>query len=93
MSLFLSFFSISGLKLSAVLLTVLLSELMTIHSIHQTFTVYQDIAILPTNSFDWTLDHTFDWIFDCILECIVTNYIMRNCITTQFSHLLQTALD
>ena len=66
--------------LSAVLSTVLLSELLTIHSIHQIFTVYQDIAILPTNSLDSTLDHTFDWILDSTLDCIVTNYIMRNCI-------------
>ena len=66
--------------LSAVLLTVLLSELVTVHSIHQTLTVYQDIAIHPTKSLDSTLDHNFDWILDCTIDCIVTNYIMRNCI-------------
>ena len=43
-------------------LTILMTDLMTIHSIHQTFTVYQDIAILPTKSPDWTRDHVFDWI-------------------------------
>ena len=72
MSIFLSFFSIPGLKLSAVLVTVLLSELMTIHSIHQAFTVYQDIAMLPTKSLNWTLDHTF-WHFsslDSTVDCM-----------------------
>ena len=48
--------------LSSVLLTVLLTEFVTIWSIHQTFTVYQDIAILPTKSLDSTLDHTFGCI-------------------------------
>ena len=52
MSIFLSFFGIPGLKLSAVILTVLLSELMTKNSIHQKFTVYQDIAIFPRKSPD-----------------------------------------
>ena len=66
--------------LSAVLLTVLLIKLVTVCSIHQTFTVYQDIVILPTKSLDSTLDHTFDWILDCTLYCIVTYYIVRNCI-------------
>ena len=56
MSIFLSFFGIPGLKLSAVLLTVLLSELLTEHSIPQTFTEYQDIAILPTKTHDWSPD-------------------------------------
>ena len=59
-------------------MTVLLSELMTVHSIHQTFTVYQDIAILPTKSPDSTVNHTLDWILDSTIDCIVTNYIMRN---------------
>ena len=87
MSAFLSFLSIPGLKLSTVLLTVLLSELMTIHSIHQTLTVYQDIVVLPTKSPDWTLDHTFDWVLDSIIYCIATSYIMTNCIKIQHNFL------
>ena len=60
MSIFLSFFGIPDLKLSTVLLTVLLSELLTEHSIPQTFTVYQNIAILPTKTHDWTPDLAID---------------------------------
>ena len=61
--------------LSNVLSTILLSKLVTVHSIHQSFTVYQDIAILPTKSLDSTLYHTFDWIWhisslDSTLDCM-----------------------
>ena len=83
MSIFLSSFGIPGLKLSAVLLTVHLSEFMIMHPIHQTFTVYQDIAILPTKTPDWTHDQAIDWTLDSNIDCIVTNYIMTNCIKNQ----------
>ena len=80
-------FPLPSLKLSVLLLTVLLSGLMTVHSFHQTFTVYQDIAILPTKSPDWTLECTFDWILDSTIDCIVTNYIMTNCNKIQHNFL------
>ena len=44
----------------------LLTVLLTVHFIHQILTVYQDIAILPTESLDSTLDR------------IVANYSIRN---------------
>ena len=75
------------LKISNVLLTVLLSQLMTVHCICQTFTVYQDITIFPTKSPDWTHDRTIDWILDSTIDCIVTNYIMTNCIKIQHNFL------
>ena len=52
--------------------TVLLTVPLAVHSIHQIFTVYQDIAILPTKSLDCTVDHT--------LGHIVANDLIRNCI-------------
>ena len=36
---------------------------MTGHSIPQTFTVYQNIAILPTKTHDWSPDRAFDRVF------------------------------
>ena len=36
---------------------------MTRHSIQQTFTVYQNIAILPTKTHDWSPDRAIDRVF------------------------------
>ena len=80
---FLSFFGIPDLKLSAVLFTVLLSELLTKHSIPQTFTVYHDIVVLPTKTHDWSPDQAIDWIHDRAMDCIGTNYILTNCLKIQ----------
>ena len=96
MSVFLSFFSIPGLKLSTVLLTVLLTMLLTVHSTHQTFTVYQDIAILPTktldSTLDSTLDRTFDSTLDSTLDCIVTGMILECSPHLRHTHLMHTHL-
>ena len=83
MSIFLSFFGIPDLKLSAVLLTVLLSQLLTEHSISQTFTVYQDIVIIPTKTHDWSPHQAIDLIHDRAIDWIGTNYILTNCLKIQ----------
>ena len=50
--------------------TVLWTILLTVHSIHRIFTVYQDIAILPTKSPDHTPDCTLDHILSTkSLDC------------------------
>ena len=36
---------------------------MTRHSIPQTFTVYQNIAILPIKTHDWSPDQAIDRVF------------------------------
>ena len=55
MSLFLSFFSNSSLRLFAVLFDCTLDRVHD-HTFHPTFTVYRDIAILTTKSLDSILD-------------------------------------
>ena len=74
---------VSDLKISAVLLIGILCELLTEHSIPQTFTVYQDIAIIPTKTHNWPPDQDFDWIHGRAIDWIGTNYILTNCLKIQ----------
>ena len=55
-----SFFGIPDLKPFTELFTALLSELLTKQSIPLTFTVYQDIAVLPPKTHDWSPDQAID---------------------------------
>ena len=43
---------------------------MTGHSILQTFTVYQNIAILPTKTHDWSPDRAIDRVFTIFIIAI-----------------------
>ena len=71
LSIFLPFFSIPDLKFSAVLFTVLLIKLMTEQSIHQIFTVYQDIVILLQNTSDQANCLKIQQMFSDILQIVL----------------------